>query len=206
MSGKSLRFRNEKYSDSVLRKINGWQWILPGFLGVLIFFILPFFVVFYYSLIDNVIAKQFVGLQNFIDLVQNEAFCLAVKNTIIFSVTAIPLSLIFALLVALILERAIFGKSVIRSFFLTPMMVPVASVVIVWRALFHDNGYVNAIFEHLGLDSIRWLNSGYGMAVVVLIFVWKTMGYNMVLFMAGLAGIPTDYLEVAKQEGASAWW
>ncbi|MCD7959919.1 MAG: ABC transporter permease subunit [Ruminococcus sp.] len=65
---------------------------------------------------------------------------------------------------------------------------------------------MNAIFEHLGLDSIRWLNSGYGMAVVVLIFVWKTMGYNMVLFMAGLAGIPTDYLEVAKQEGASAWW
>jgi len=117
MSRKSLRFRNEKYSDSVLRKINGWQWILPVFLGVLIFFILPFFVVFYYSLIDNVIAKQFVGLQNFIDLVQNEAFRLAVKNTIIFSVTAIPLSLIFALLVALILERAIFGKSVIRSFF-----------------------------------------------------------------------------------------
>ncbi|MCD7959920.1 MAG: hypothetical protein LUF89_10735 [Ruminococcus sp.] len=132
MSRKSLRFRNKKYSDSVLRKINSWQWILLGFLGVLIFFILPFFVVFYYSLIDNVIAKQFVGLQNFIDLVQNEAFRLVVKNTIIFSVTAIPLSLIFALLVALILERAIFGKSVIRSFFLTPMMVPAASVVVVW--------------------------------------------------------------------------
>ncbi|MBQ8687198.1 MAG: sugar ABC transporter permease, partial [Ruminococcus sp.] len=81
-----------------------------------------------------------------------------------------------------------------------------ASVVVVWQALFHDKGFVNSVLETLHLESVPWLSSGYGMTVLVLIFVWKTMGYNMVLMMAGLSGIPVDYLEMAKQEGASAWW
>ncbi len=185
---------------------SGWQWILPSLIGVLIFFVLPFGVVIYYSCIDNVIQKNFVGLDNIFELCKNEAFLLAVKNTLIFSLTAIPLSIIFAVLLALVLERAIPGKSMIRSFFLTPMMVPAASVVVVWQALFHDNGYINSFLTEHGGETIRWLNSGYGMVVVVLIFIWKTMGYNMVLFMAGLAGIPADYSEIARQEGAGRWW
>lgn len=185
---------------------SGWQWILPSLIGVLIFFVLPFGVVVYYSSIDNVITKNFIGLRNILDVLQNEAFLLAAKNTLIFSLTAIPLSMVLALCLALLLERAIPCKSIIRSFFLTPLMVPAASVVVVWQALFHDKGYINSFLEQYGVTAIRWLNSGYGMLVIILIFVWKTMGYNLVLFMAGLAGIPADYMEIARQEGASRWW
>lgn len=189
-----------------LISLRGWQWILPSILGVLIFFVLPFGLVIYYSGIENIITKRFVGLQNFRNLLQNEAFLLAVKNTLIFSVTAISISMLLALCLALLLDRAVPGKSVIRTFFLTPMMVPAASVVMVWQALFHDHGYINAAMEYFGVPPVHWFSSGYGMVVLVLIFVWKTMGYNLVLMMAGLSGIPVDYLEVAKQEGASAWW
>lgn len=189
-----------------MQYIKGWGWLLPSLLGVMVFFLIPFGVVVYYSCIDNVASKSFVGLQNFTELVQNQAFRLAVKNTLIFTLTAIPLSILPALGVALLLERAIPGKSWIRTSLLTPMMVPAASVVVVWQALFDDNGYINGILERWDMDSVPWLSSGYGMAVLVLIFIWKTLGYNMVLLMAGLSGIPNDYLEMARQEGASAWW
>ena len=189
---------------SITRK--GWGWLMPSLLGVLLFFLLPFGIVIFYSLIDSVVTKKFVGLKNFTELLGNEAFLLAVKNTLLFTLTAIPLSMLLALLLALLLERAVPAKSILRTFFLTPMMVPAASVVVVWQALFHDKGFVNSVLETLHLESVPWLSSGYGMTVLVLIFVWKTMGYNMVLMMAGLSGIPVDYLEMAKQEGASAWW
>lgn len=187
-------------------QLRGWAWIFPSLLGVLLLFLLPFGIVIYYSFINNVVAGEFAGLQNYINLLQNEAFLLAVRNTLFFTLTAIPLSMLLALLLALLLERAIPGKSTIRTFFLTPLMVPAASVVIVWQALFDDKGYINSALESFGIEQVQWLSSEYGMAVLILIFIWKTMGYNMVLMMAGLSGIPADYLEMARLEGASAWW
>lgn len=187
-------------------QFRGWAWIFPSLLGVLVLFLLPFGIVIYYSLINNVVDGEFIGLKNYAGLLQNEAFLLAVRNTLFFTLTAIPLSMLLALLLALLLEHKIPGKSIIRTFFLTPLMVPAASVVIVWQALFDDKGYVNSALESFGIESVQWLSSEFGMAVLILIFIWKTMGYNMVLMMAGLSGIPTDYLEMARLEGASAWW
>lgn len=186
--------------------LRGWAWIFPSLLGVLVLFLLPFGIVIYYSLINNVVDGEFIGLQNYAGLLQNEAFLLAVRNTLFFTLTAIPLSMLLALLLALLLEHKIPGKSIIRTFFLTPLMVPAASVVIVWQALFDDKGYVNSALESFGIESVQWLSSEFGMVVLILIFIWKTMGYNMVLMMAGLSGIPADYLEMARLEGASAWW
>lgn len=187
-------------------QFRGWAWIFPSLLGVLVLFLLPFGIVIYYSLINSVVDGEFIGLQNYAGLLQNEAFLLAVRNTLFFTLTAIPLSMLLALLLALLLEHKIPGKSIIRTFFLTPLMVPAASVVIVWQALFDDKGYVNSALESFGIESVQWLSSEFGMVVLILIFIWKTMGYNMVLMMAGLSGIPADYLEMARLEGASAWW
>ena len=175
----------------------------PSLLGVGIFFILPFCVVVYYSLIDGVGSKNFVFLQNFIKLFDNSAFRLAAKNTLTFSAMAVPLAVVLSIVLALMLECRIPLKSQFRTFFLSPMMVPVASVVLIWQVLFNYNGTINEFLMLFGADKIDWLQSDYCQIVVIILFLWKNLGYNMILFMAGLANIPKELLEVADVEGAS---
>ena len=175
----------------------------PSLLGVGIFFILPFCVVVYYSLIDGVGSKNFVFLQNFIKLFDNSAFRLAAKNTLSFSAMAVPLAVVLSIVLALMLECRIPLKSQFRTFFLSPMMVPVASVVLIWQVLFNYNGTVNEFLMLFGADKIDWLQSQFAPVVVLLLFLWKNLGYNMILFMAALNNIPKELLEVADVEGAS---
>ena len=175
----------------------------PSLLGVGVFFIVPFGVVVYYSLIDGVGSKNFVFLQNFIKLFDNSAFLMAAKNTLSFSAVAVPLAVVLAMVLALMLECRIPLKSQFRTFFLSPMMVPVASVVLIWQVLFNYNGTINEFLMLFGADKIDWLQSDYCQIVVIILFLWKNLGYNMILFMAGLANIPKELLEVADVEGAS---
>ncbi len=178
--------------------------VMPSLIGVLIFFLIPFGIVVYYSLINNPIMHEYVGLDNYRKLFETVAFKKAVTNTTIFSVIAVPLAVILPMWFATMLERNIPGKSFMRTLFLSPLMVPTASVVLVWQVLFHNNGTVNQFMNLFGLESIDWLKSSYGQVVVILMFLWKNMGYNMILFMSALAGIPKDIIEVAKLEGASS--
>ena len=177
--------------------------LFPSLLGVGVFFILPFGVVIYYSLIDGPATRNFVLFENFVKLFQNSAFRLAAKNTLTFSLMAVPLAVVLAVALALMLEARIPMKSEFRTFFLSPMMVPVASVVLIWQVLFNYNGTVNEFLLLFGRDKIDWLQSDYAQIVVLLLFLWKNLGYNMILFMAGLANIPKELLEVADVEGAS---
>lgn len=174
----------------------------PSLIGVGVFFIVPFGVVVYYSLIDGVATKNFVGLDNFVKLFNNSAFILAAKNTLRFSAFAVPLAVILALALAVMLEARIPMKSYFRSFFLSPMMVPVASIVLIWQVLFNYNGTINEFLRIFGQDKIDWLQSDSAQIVVMLLFLWKNLGYNMILFMSALNNIPTDLLEVADVEGA----
>jgi len=183
-------------------RVNGTIWLAPSFLGVAVFYIIPFFVIIYYSVIDNPIGRNFVFLDNFTALFKNTAFRLAASNTLKFSIVAVPLAVILALLIALMLEAQIPLKSQFRTFFLSPLMVPVASIVLIWQVLFHHNGAINEMFELFGLDKIDWLQSEYNQIVVVVLYLWKNLGYNMILFMAALSNIPRELLEVADVEGA----
>ena len=178
--------------------------LMPSLLGVGVFFILPFFVVVYYSMIDGVASRNFVFLENFKRLFQNSAFRMASINTLKFSAMAVPLAVVLSMVLALMLECRIPAKSQFRTFFLSPMMVPVASVVLIWQVLFNYNGTVNEFLMLFGARRIDWLQSEYSMIVVLLLFLWKNLGYFMILFMAGLANIPKALLEVCDVEGASA--
>ena len=174
----------------------------PSLLGVCVFFIVPFGVVVYYSLIDGVGSRNFVFLDNFVKLFHTSAFLLAAKNTLTFSAWAVPLAVALSMLLALMLEARIPLKSQFRTFFLSPMMVPVASVVLIWQVLFNYNGTINEFLLLFGADKIDWLQSAHSQAVVIILFLWKNLGYFMILFMAGLANIPKELLEVADVEGA----
>ena len=182
--------------------INGFIWLAPSFLGVAVFYIVPFGVIVYYSLIDNPIRRNFVFLDNFTALFRNSAFRLAAGNTLRFSLISVPLAVILALMLALLLESRIPLKSQFRTFFLSPLMVPVASIVLIWRVLFHYNGVINEFLGIFGADKIDWLQSEYNQIVVITLYLWKTLGYNMILFMAALSNIPRELLEVADVEGA----
>ena len=175
----------------------------PSFLGMLMFFVAPFCVVIYYSFIAGALDHSFVGLKNYINVWNNGAFQIAVKNTAVFSGLSVPLAVVLALVLALMLECRIPFKSQFRTFFLSPMMVPIASIILIWQVLFHYNGVINEFLQVFGADKIDWLKSDYCMVVIVVLFLWKNLGYNMILFMAALNNIPKELLEVAEVEGAS---
>lgn len=180
--------------------------LYPSLLGVLLFFILPFGIIVYYSLIDSSFSGQFIGLNNFAALLKNEAFLLAAKNSVVFSLVAVPLTTVFSLLVASALEHEIPGRSKFRTLFLSPMIVPIASTVLAWQILFHQNGSVNAALQFLNMQPIAWLRTdGWDKLVVVILFLWKNTGYNVLLFAVALGNLPREQLEAAEMDGAGRW-
>ncbi len=198
----------EKKSGSGTRrsrkgKLISTGYLFPSALGVLLFFVLPFMIVIYYSVVDNPISHQFVFFENFVMVFQNSAFQQAAKNTMTFSAVAVPLAVVLSLFLAMMLESNIPYKSQFRTFFLSPMMVPIASVVLIWQVLFHYNGMMNEVLGFFHLDKVDWLNSSYAQVVIVILFLWKNLGYNMILFMSALSSIPKDILEVAVLESAT---
>lgn len=176
--------------------------IFPSLAGVLIFFLIPFCIVIYYSVVTNPVTPKFVFLDNFKAILKNNAFITAAKNTAVFSAVAVPLSIILSMGLAVMLEAKLPGKSIFRTFFLSPLMVPTASVVLVWQVLFHNHGTLNQIIEFFGGQPVDWLKSQYGQIIIICMFLWKNLGYNMILFMSALSAIPKDIMEVAELEGA----
>ena len=178
--------------------------LVPSLLGMGVFYVVPFFITIYYVLIDNAMSRRFVGIYNLTDTWNNPAFALAVRNTIIFMLTSIPLNMGLALMFTLMLKplRPVLRRILI-VFFLLPLVIPSGSVTKFWESLLAINGMINRHWIPL-FDSnpVIWLNSDYAMAIVVLIFIWKNIGFSMILLQAGLDFIPKDYYEYAAIEGA----
>ena len=139
------------------RAAHTFFFLVPSLLGVLLFFVLPFGMVIYYSLVNRPVGGEFVGLENFKALLQNRAFLLGAKNTAILIGLSVPLAVLLPLKLALWLERAIPMKSQLRTAFLSPMLVPIASVILVWQVLFHQNGTLNALLE----TRVDWFHSSW---------------------------------------------
>lgn len=187
------------------RKLKTLLFLCPSLLGLLVFFVLPFFVVIYYAVVNNPIQHDFVFLDNFINVFNNQAFRQAAINTATFSAIVVPLSVILSLMLAMLLDSKIPFKSQFRTFFLSPMMVPVASIVLIWQVLFHYNGAVNQLLSVFGVSAIDWLKSDYSQIVIALLFLWKNLGYDMILFMAALGNIPKELLEVLSLDSSSSF-
>lgn len=201
---KAIAKKRVKYHRNKLdHKLVSGAFLAPSVLGVLIFFVLPFLVVIYFSFVDNPVAKQFVGFQNFVSVIGNEAFRTAVGNTLFFSIVAVPLAVVFGMALAFLLDAGIPLRSELRSCFLTPLMVPTASVVLIWQVLFDYNGVVNLAVQKFGGGRVDWLKSSAGLFVVILLFLWKNLGYNMILFLSAMGNIPKDIVEVAELDGAN---
>lgn len=179
--------------------------LAPSLLGFAVFYILPFIGGIYYSLVDSPFNGEFVGLKNYIELLGNPSFIKAVKNTAVFTSLSVPLNMVLSLGLAILLNKRIHGKSILRTLFITPLVVPVASVVLVWQSMFDINGTLNALITSLGHNPVDWMKSDWARATVVVVYLWKNIGYSMVLFLAGLQNIPVEYYEAARIDGAGIW-
>lgn len=201
---KNVKLTAAERKEKRRERLISMAFISPSLIGLLIFFVLPFFVVIYYAFVNNPVQHEFVGFDNFKNLFGNYSFQLAAKNTAIFSIISVPTAVIGALILACMLNQKIPLKSQIRSFLLTPMMVPVASIVLIWQVVFSNNGALNEFLANFGVDKIDWMKSEFNRYVVILLYLWKNLGYNMILFLAALNNVPTDIQEMAMLEGAGS--
>lgn len=182
--------------------------LAPSFFGVLVFVLLPFLDVLKRSF-TTVVTGQFNGVQNYKAIFTNTAFLLAVKNTLRFTLVCIPLLVIIGLAIALPLSK-LKSAGAIKSLYLFPLAMPTATIVIVWKMLFYKQGFLNLSLSKLGEWSGLWgniykdyLGSSAAFWVLVFSYIWKNTGYTIVLWLAGILGIPKELPEAAKVDGAS---
>ncbi len=195
MKRKILTRKRKEYAAAFL-------FILPSFLGIVIFYIVPYIICFVKSLY---IGTSFAGLTNYIQLFQNNTFLLALKNTAIFTLIAIPLLMMISFLLASFLNSFKFISSFFRSSLLIPVVVPIASLICVWQLIFDDYGVINGLLNSLGFSTIEFFNSSFSMVMIIFIYVWKYCGFCVILFTAGLANVPQSLYEGARLDGANSF-
>jgi multiple sugar transport system permease protein len=174
------------------------------------FILFPVFFSFYLSFQKwNMFSAEssFVGFDNYIRLLQNPDFWQVLKNTVIYTMGTVPLNMAMALAVAYALNKKIAGKKFLRTAFFAPVIISPVAAAVIWRWIYDPNfGLMNYAIGFVGIDSINWLNDPTAaMFALIIMGVWKTFGINMVLFSAGLAGIPEQYYEAAEIDGAGRW-
>lgn len=176
--------------------------LAPSLIGVSIFVILPSFDTLRRSFL-NVSGTTFVGLDNFAEVLANEAFLLAARNTALFLVVGVPALLLISFAFALMMDKLTGPVGSMKAAFLLPYAVPAASVALVWTIVFDASGYANGLLRFFGMESIDWMGTGASFWVFVGAYIWRNLGYNIILWLAAFASIPEGLCEAARIDGAS---
>ncbi len=196
--------KGKKTKRQVNEFIWGWFMILPTVLGLFILNIIPIIATLkesFYKTGDFGKNNKFVGLANYTKMLGDEKIWQALYNTIKYTILEVPISVAISLVIAVLLNRKITGKSTYRTIFFLPMVVAPAAVAMVWKWLYNSEfGLINNVFN----SDISWISSpDIAIYSIAIIGIWTIIGYNMVLFLAGLQEIPSDYYEAARIDGAS---
>lgn len=181
-----------------------WAFLIPNLVGVLYFSLLPMLQVLFRSF-QSAIGGVWVGSRNYGTVIHNAAFQRAIANTGKFTAVCIPLLILISLMLAVTLYSIPRVGGTLRSIFLMPMAVPAASVVLVWKILFHTNGLINGVLAEIGGKGIHWMGSNAAFWMLVISYLWKNLGYTMILWTAGLSAIPEGIYEAAQVDGAGKW-
>ena len=183
----------------------GYALIAPMLAGFLLFYVVPFGQVVWDSLSQGTGKSQlFVGFYNYQRMFQNKMFLTAFGNTLKFLGLGLPLVLLLAYGLALFLKSRARRSPVLRGVFLLPYVMPVAGTVLLIDLLFSERGLINRLLLALGLPLADWLQSPAAFWVMLLLYLWKSAGYAVVLLLSGLLTIPPEHYQVAQVEGASA--
>lgn len=188
----------------------GYLFIGPNMIGVILFFILPAIYSFYLMFTDYKFMSQntkFVGLANIQKMLGDEVFYISIKNTLLF-LLAVPVSIGLAFVVAVVLNRSVYFKKLLRALYFMPYITSGVAVAFVWMLLFQpNNGPINGILKSLGISNPPgWLSTmDSSMYAVDIIWIWFMLGYNMIIYLAALQEVSTELLEAAKIDGARTW-
>ena len=183
------------------KSYKGILFIVPSFVGVLVFWLVPYMDVIRRSFFSAV-TGEFTGIKNYETIFKNQAFLLAGANTLRFFGICIPILVLLSLTIAVLLTRQKKYMQGLKTMFLLPMAIPVVSVVLLWRLLFHSHGLLNHLLDILSVSSIDWMNTGASFYVLVVSYLWRNLGYDIVLWVAGITSIPEVLYEAARVDSA----
>ncbi|MGH4038201.1 MAG: carbohydrate ABC transporter permease [Sphaerochaeta sp.] len=184
----------------------GWILVLPTVIGLVVLNLYPMLSTIFQSFFktgDFGRGNTFVGLSNYSKLFKDRSFILSIGNTLKYTIIEVPISIIISLVLAQLLNGKIKGKDIYRTIFFLPMVVAPAAIAMVWKWMYNSEfGLINNIF-HI---SVNWISSpSIAIFSIAFIGIWSDVGYNMILFIAGLQEVPTDYYEAADIDGASGF-
>ena len=192
------------------RALTAWLFLAPSLIILAAFTLYPMIQAVYLSLTDyNLIrAAEFIGLSNYVELFQSAPFWNAFTNTVVYALVVTPVTVILALLFAIMLNQAFRGRAFARTAIFLPFIVSLGIIAIAWSFLLYPNiGLLSYWLSFVGIVPEQgWLSDPrYAMAAVMLVGVWKNVGFYMVIYLAGLQSIPADMYEAARLDGAGAW-
>lgn len=196
---RSCIMRNKTQSGRLARK--AYLFLLPSLAGTAVFVLLPYVDVVRRSFFEAA-GGRFVAMQNYVTVVGNSAFRLASFNTLRFLVICVPLLVLVSLFCSMLIAGLKEEGTVFKTSLLVPLAIPVASIVLLWKLFFHPQGMVNQITALFGMAGIDWINGDTAFGVLVFTYVWKNLGYDVVLWVAGLASISDELYEAARVDGA----
>lgn len=203
---------NENDWENMKRKNTfiAWSFILPNFIGFFIFTLIPVVASLILAFMewDAFSTPEFVGLANFERMIHDDTFWISLKNTVYYTVGTVPLTLVCSLGLAVLLNKKIKGVKFFRAAIFFPYITSLVAVAVVWNMLFHpDMGPINQFLRFIGIDNPPgWTaSSTWAMPAIIIVSVWRGMGYYMVLYLAGLQGIPKELYEAADIDGANGW-
>ncbi len=193
--------------------LTAYLFILPNLLGFLVFILIPVIFSLFLSFSDwdlfsGIKGIKFAGLENFKEMAESPIVIKSLVNNILFSLITVIFIVVLALLLALLLNKNLFGKSFLRGMFFFPYVSNIVALCIVWMALFNSqSGPINLLLKQLGIDNPPgWLTSHFwALPSIMIVTIWINVGYVMVIYLAGLQGVPGELYEAAQIDGANAF-
>ena len=195
--------------------LTAWIFSLPAFLLLLVFLIIPFFMAIYFSftnqtLIPGPIPTEFVGFRNFARLLQDNTFYHALLNNFLFGIIVVPVQTTFALSLAILANQKIRGIYVFRTIYFSPVVTTIAVISVVWSFLYNpDQGLINHFLKSISfghIPNLQWLNDVHlALPAIIIMSIWQGVGFQMLIYLAGLQGIPDSLYEAARVDGAGRW-
>ncbi|MBB3067083.1 ABC-type sugar transport system permease subunit [Paenibacillus baekrokdamisoli] len=187
-----------------------YLFILPSFVSFIIFVLVPAVMGLGLSFFqwDLVSPIQFVGMENWSDLLENKEALGSIKTTIILVIISLPLTVICGLILALLVNKLPFGKTFFRSVFFIPSITSMVAMSVIWGNMYSkDIGLINYVLSQVGIQPVGWLSNPHmALISIVILGIWSSAGYNMLIFLAGLQGIDESLYEAAKVDGGGGFY
>ena len=192
-------------------RIAGYVFSLPAVVLLIVFLGVPIIYTVYYSVFQYQVMRPndilFIGLENYKKLISDSDFWVSLKNTFYFTVVVVPVQCILALLLAMLVSKKFKGVSIFRTMYFSPQLTSMVVISVLWTVLYNSNpntGLINAFLTNLGMEPINFLtNEKTAMNSIIFMSAWQGAGYQMMIFLAGLQGIPRDQYEAASVDGAT---